>query len=326
MALDLTADEALSVADLVTGEEDLQPYVLEWPSVPDADGLSEAIVVVVLKRRGGFLLGVPPGFVPEAVLARANQGQEAGPIGASSSVVVPGILVDGGVRAFTGSQMEVVLVDVSADLVSQLRASDGQEDIAVPFDPENPFALPSPADVVSLARDWIRGAGDETGLTFYSADGHLEDQENLPQSPMQAQRPFTPSSRRPRGTPKPNVTPSGSGKPAEKPKRVTTASLAASLDQLLDVVPALSSQIQDLAEKHQVLENRMVAPSRAGALGLSQPLSAAFPQASSSLSTFARNIAPPPRTKESVGFQGMRALDFQPKELAALEEEKTLDE
>jgi hypothetical protein len=64
MALDLTADDILSYQGLVTIEE-LKPYVLEWPSVPDADGLSEAIVVVLLKRQGGFLLGLPPGFVPE---------------------------------------------------------------------------------------------------------------------------------------------------------------------------------------------------------------------------------------------------------------------
>ena len=105
MALDLTADDNLSFQGLVTIEEDLKPYVLEWPSVPDADGLSEAIVVL-LKRQGGFLLGLPPGFVPETVLSRANQGQDAGPIGASTSVVVPGMLVDGGVRTLNVSSTQ----------------------------------------------------------------------------------------------------------------------------------------------------------------------------------------------------------------------------
>ena len=146
--MDLTADDNLSFQGLVTIEE-LKPYVLEWPSVPDADGLSEAIVVVLLKRQGGFLLGLPPGFVPETVLSRANQGQDAGPIGASTSVVVSGMLVDGGVRTLTGSQLEVVLVDVSSDLVSQMRLAVVPEEIAVPFDPENPFVLPSP--VIAMA-------------------------------------------------------------------------------------------------------------------------------------------------------------------------------
>ena len=100
MALDLTADGALSLSTLVTLEVDLQPYVLEWPSVPDSDGISEAQVLVVFKRQGGFLLAVPSGFIPQTVLDRANQGVEAGPVGASASVIVPGIIVDN-VKSFT---------------------------------------------------------------------------------------------------------------------------------------------------------------------------------------------------------------------------------
>ena len=59
------------------------------------------------------------------------------------------MLVDGGVRTLTGSQLEVVLVDVSSDLVSQMRLAVVPEEIAVPFDHENPFVLPSP--VVAMA-------------------------------------------------------------------------------------------------------------------------------------------------------------------------------
>ena len=121
MSVDLTADEALSFTGLVTLEEDLESYVLEWPSVPDSDGASEAIALVVLKRTGGFLLALPPGLVPEAVLRRANAGQEAGSIGASTSVLVQGVIVENGIRSPAGALLEVVLVDVSADLVSQMR-------------------------------------------------------------------------------------------------------------------------------------------------------------------------------------------------------------
>ena len=53
---------------------------------------------------------------------------------------------------------------------------------------------------------------------------------------------------------------------------MTTADLAVSLDQLLQVVPRLSDQLQDLSQRQVQLEDRMVAPSRAGALGLAQPL------------------------------------------------------
>ena len=84
MALDLIAESPLTFASLVTVEEDLEPYVLEWPPVPDADGSSEALVVVVLKRQAGFLLAVPRGFIPQQVLDRANQGVDGGPIGPST--------------------------------------------------------------------------------------------------------------------------------------------------------------------------------------------------------------------------------------------------
>ena len=122
-------------------EDDLEPYVLEWPSVPGSDGAAEAICLVVLKRQGGFLVALQPGFVPEGVLQRADAGQEAGPVGASTSAVVPGVIVENGIRSVTGTSLEVVLVDVSADLVSQMRATNLAEAIAVPFDPESPFSF-----------------------------------------------------------------------------------------------------------------------------------------------------------------------------------------
>ena len=77
MALDVTAEGFLSLASLVTVEEDLQPYVWEWSSVPDAGDW-----------QGGFLLAVPPSFIPQSVLDRASQGVEAGPIGASTVAIV----------------------------------------------------------------------------------------------------------------------------------------------------------------------------------------------------------------------------------------------
>ena len=50
MALDFPAFEPLSLSSLVVVEEDLEPYVLEWPTVPDADGVSEAMVLAIMKR------------------------------------------------------------------------------------------------------------------------------------------------------------------------------------------------------------------------------------------------------------------------------------
>lgn len=173
---------------------------------------------------------------------------------------------------------------------------------------------------MQAAKDWILGASEDSGLAFYSAEGFLEAEEGE----VPGQFPLaTPPSRKAKRAAKPAVTPTGGGVPGERAKRVTTASLAASLDQLLAVVPALSSQIQTLSEKQQLLESRVVAPSRAGALGLSQPLSASLVPAAGGAQDVAKMFAtPPPRTKEP-GLLGLsKAQSHQPLELAALEEER----
>ena len=320
MALDLTADDVLSLRSLVTVDLDLEPYVLEWPAVPDTDGALEAVVLVVMKRQGGLLLAVPPLFIPASILERANAGQDAGSIGASTSLVVPGVIVDNGIRSPTGSLLEVLVVDVAADLVSQMRATNLAEDIAMAFDPESPFTLPSPVELLQGARDWIRGAGEETGLNFYSAEGQSETEiDEAIRSPRAA------APKRSRRLPKAGATPTGGGGPSGRPKKLTTADLAMSLDQLLQVVPRLSDQLQDLSQRQVQLENRIVAPSRAGALGLAQPLSSTITPHVAGASSVADVVsAPPPRTKNLGGLGSSNVQNFQPPDLLALEAEKNL--
>ncbi|CAL1133166.1 unnamed protein product [Cladocopium goreaui] len=165
------------------------------------------------------------------------------------------------------------------------------------------FNLPSPTDLLRLAKDWISAAGEETGLGFYTATGGESPVEETDRD-LEVNTP----PRRAKRAPRVAATPTGSGV-APKAKKPTTASLAASMEQLLDVVPSLSTQIQDLAQRHQVLENRLVAPSRAGALGLSQPLS----------SSLAKSQFQP---AHSSGFA--QPQNYQPEELVNLEEDKGL--
>jgi hypothetical protein len=97
------------------------------------------------------------------------------------------------------------------------------------------------------------------------------------------------------------------------------------MEQLLEVVPSLSTQIQDLAQRHQVLENRLVAPSRAGALGLSQPLSSSLAQKPVSASAVANALtALPPRVRGQAPVGFAQPQNYQPEELVNLEEDKGL--
>lgn len=311
MALDFPAFEPLSLSSLVVVEEDLEPYVLEWPTVPDADGVSEAMVLAIMKREAGLLLAVPPGFVPQGVLDRANAGQEAGPIGASMVAIVPGVPHRYPARSPDRGCLGRPCTSAAPHV----------EEIACPFDPENPYSLPSPVELLRAARDWVSAAGEDTGLAFYSAGGgpDLEEEGRTSgDSALQKQ----PPPRRARRSARPADTPTGGAPSTEKPKRVTTASLAASMDQLLAVVPSLSGQLQELTKKQQMLEDRLVAPSRVGALGLSQPLSATMPQPVAAGAVAKALNVPPPRTRGQLSMDFRPAMEFKPEELVALEEEK----
>lgn len=312
--------EELALSSLVTVAEDLEPYVLQWPSATETEGVAEAVVLVVAKRAGGFLLAVPLDFIPGDALQRANEGRDAGPIGASTILIVPGVIVDGGVRSRTGSTVSALVVDLAEELVTRLRPAAGFEDIALPFDLDSPFAYPDPALLLSQTMDWVRGSDQEMGLAFYSAEDLEEGSPEGASTPRQPGAKTRTKQRR--SVPGADTPTGGGGGGGAKPKRITTASLAASMDQLLEMVPTLSGQIQTLSVRQEALENRLVAPSRAGALGLSQPLSSTLASRPVAPGIVAKAIAsPPPRTKERVPLVS-GGLDFQPEELMDLEEDK----
>ena len=62
MASVASEEEGLSLEALVTVESSLEPYVFQWQSGSEADGVAEAMAYVVAKRMGGFLLALPVGF------------------------------------------------------------------------------------------------------------------------------------------------------------------------------------------------------------------------------------------------------------------------
>eukprot|EP00435_Cladocopium_sp_Y103_P067464 s89_g30.t1 len=313
----------LTMESLVTISEDLEPYVLEWPDLHTMDGHSEGFVLVVLKRTAGVLLAVPSGFIPEDLLVKANRGEDAGIVGASTVLELPGVLVEDGRQAPIGSSMQVVVVDMGAEIVDQMRLREESEIIAFNFDPENPFAIPSPQDLLSAAMEWIEAAGEESGLAFYSA-GSIEQGlvEDPPDGETPHSAPVTPAQRQKR--PKPGATTTRDTKSKPKNTRPTTASLAASMDKLLELVPNLSSQIQTLAERQGQLEGRMSATAKATTYGLSQPLAQSVAERALPADALTRVLAtPPPKTRQAASAGILQdSLFAQPQELLALEEEK----
>ena len=234
-------------------------YILEWPSLEVEDGHKEALVFVVMKREAGLLLAVPDGFIPEEELGQANLAEAGGSVlGPSSVLVIPGVVAEGGVDSPTGVDMNVLVVDMDASVVGQLRVADAVEDLAMGFDAEDPFSIPSPDVLVAKSLEWLSSAGLQQLEANYTPEVTAESVAGTPKAA---------APKRQRRKPAGGATASGGG---VQPKRATTASLAASMETVLQTLPALTNQMQMLLSR-QALEGSMKKGSSVSAV-LSQPL------------------------------------------------------
>eukprot|EP00438_Fugacium_kawagutii_P004823 Skav226390 [mRNA] locus=scaffold1631:67277:74756:+ [translate_table: standard] len=325
--------EALTFESLLTVEQEVEPYVLQWPSEHQDDGSLEVHTLVVMKRSDGALLAVPAGSLPEVDLDFGNHGIEQ-TLGFSTEVSVPSMVLDGGQVNPTGEQVRVTLIDCRSDIASFLRTMRPFEEIAYGFDPDMPLALPDPMKLVDAAHLWIQDADPLGPLAFYSAE-EMGDGDLTPLSAEAVEElvPGTPHRAKTKQEAKAKATrarPGAGGKPdakPEKPKKVTAASLAASLDQILVAMPALSGQLQELRAKQDRLESQVMAPVSAACPALQQPLSRAIPSSVLGHSVQRFPMPSPPKTAAapSPGLLRSHALT-QPAELLALEQEKPLSQ
>lgn len=316
----------LTLSSLVALDQDVEPYVLQWPASSEEDGMLDIFVVAVMKRQDGVMLAVPHGVLSEEDLQAGNLGGE-GVLGFSRSVMVPSVILDGGVVNRTAEDIDVVLVDCPADIVAHLRPVQPFEEIAYGFDLDSPYALPDPQATVAAALDWIRSVEPQGDLAFYTADDANETEP-----------PVTPSM--PKRRAKAKAVPGRSGSiedgmgghqtppVREKAKRATTASLAAQLDSLMNTLPGLSSQVQELARNQRELEAQMRAPVTSACPALQQPLYRAVQGSALAPSTVARNLSSPPRTTAPLNAPGiLRSPELhQPPALSALEKEKSVSQ
>ena len=139
----MEAPVGLGLLDLVTLEQDVEPYIMDWPVLAtEEDGEPEVAALVVAKRDGGFLAAVPVGFVPEEVLAAGNAESPIGLVGPSTVLQIPGVIIEDGRLAPTGTLLTVVVVDLGEDAVAQMRRPEALEVYPYSFDADQPFAIP----------------------------------------------------------------------------------------------------------------------------------------------------------------------------------------
>ena len=318
--------ESLTLDSLVTLQSDVEPYVLDWPTA-ESGTVAEALVLVTHIRPGGFLAAVPVGFIPEEVLAVGNSTQPPGPVGPSTVLVVPGSMLDNGTLVPVGSSVSVVVVDFSQDVLPQLRPLPIASELHFTFDQDQPYAVPTPLDLLSRIQEWLEAGGD-SGLGYATAGG--EDIDGLPLEEEDfvdatAGSPLGAVPKLPARSRKAKTTVPGPGRPTSAEKRPTVASLASSLQELIQVNSGLTQQIQSLSLRQQQLEKRATPPPQTMATPqalLSQPLSSALVSQSHQPSTVAKAIGTPPRTSAGLTPGLLRSPLIQPPELTELEEEK----
>jgi len=321
--------EALTLQSLVTLQSDVEPYLLDWPTV-GAIGLSETLALVVMVRPGGFLVAVPVGFIPASVLDVGNAPSPPGPVGPSTVLSVPGAVLDNGTLSPTGSSLSVVVVDFAESLLSQLHPLPAFSEVQFAFDPEQPYAVPSPLVLVARVKEWLEAGGESGPMGYVTAVTDVEDidgveleEGDLPEMegpPEASTPPGTPKEKKPSRRTAP-----GPGRPSTGEKRHTVASLASSLHELIQVNTGLSQQVQNLTLRQQDLEKRTIAPSQAlvspHAL-LRRPISSVLDNQSAKPSTIAQAIGAPPRTAVSMSPGLLQSPLVKPQDLLELEEEK----
>ena len=223
--------------------EEFRLSVLEFPEDSPTDGVATTFALVVLRRLGGMLLAVPVDFFAPELVAAGLTASAEDQLGQSTTVVVPagvmGHLEDALPPVpLEGEQMEVLLIDVSLEVGSQVRpfveAEHDLESVHA-FVPDNPLQVPMVQPLVDAAWSWVAGPGSGDRAAFYSA---TEEGDVVPETPVDTPAAKTRSRvKAPTGT-----LPEGPKKPCQ-----TVASLSQSFSEISSVLPQLMQQMESLS-------------------------------------------------------------------------------
>ena len=314
----------MAVSDLITHEalvtlrQDVVPYLLDWPGA-DFDGVSEVAMLVADVRPGGLLGVLPVGFIPEEVLSVGNSQNPPGPVGPSVAFSVPSALLEEGSLTLTGQEMSVLVVDFAESVLDQVRLPGPQELVVFSYDADQQFSVPHPQTLLARVQEWAAGGGEGSGLGYYTADGL--DGEELADGEMEGPPVEVVTPRAPRRRP----TVAGRGPPTLPGKRPTVASLAGSMEKLLDANMGMQKQLEMLASRQQALEQKAINPGSlvpAHQAVLRQPISSALTGPVVSCQDVTQQVGAPPRTAAPASPGLLRSPLVKPAALGELEMER----
>ena len=271
--------------------------LLDWPGVPPRS----CVFVPLILREGGVLAAIPSGFLDASLISAGQAGAASAIVGPSREVSV-GTLEEEEEGALVPNEemCTVLLVDFSEEVYPLLSRYDPVTSPAEAAHvvPESPHLQVSFEEAKQSALAWVASEEGER-LAFYSA-AEGADPVPAPGGPMEAAAPKR--------------------KTAPRAKRPTNAQLSEQ-GALVELIPSLTQQVQELATRQTALEKRAAPvaapPLPAHRLAFPQPTAAPVPE--TPLRTLGSLVGPPPRAKAV-------ALDLpQPGDLEPPDEEIKLD-
>ncbi|CAE7613211.1 unnamed protein product, partial [Symbiodinium necroappetens] len=129
-----------------------------WPVLSPDQASYQCLAYCIMKRPSGFLLCVPEGFLPQEELDRGQAATEVDGIGPSFVASAPAVVVSPTGEWSTPAEAELVpaiVVDLSAQVASQLAPADFAAPSLYTFKDDNPAVFPRATDIIRQARDWI---------------------------------------------------------------------------------------------------------------------------------------------------------------------------
>ncbi len=250
---------------LETGVE--EPYVLTWSPEGSEEGLS-CYAYVVMKRKDGLLLAVPPLYLPVSVLQRAS-GEEDYLFGPHTKLVVPAVKEEGAAEEV--ADLDVLVIDVKEEIAGFLRAAsdvDVASEEIVGFSIDE-FLFPESEVLLKFSKEWLDLLTHQRAA-FYSAEERSEAEvpDAVPETPGPGRRPRE-----------------------QKKARVTTATLAAQISEVTDLLPNLVAQVTRLQQSQEEMQKRFISPQ------LPVPPRGSQLPVSGQVADFAKMVGVPPRTK-----------------------------
>ena len=184
-----------------------------------------------MKRDGGALLALPVGLIAMEALQTVSLEDPASDLGPHTVVPVPGVKEADGSLQLLGSDLDVLLVDVSDAVVANLvpmELSDLDPTSVLGFH-EDVSYHPDAATLLKLTKEWVASATAER-VQFYSADegGPAEEQTAVPKQKAKAKA------------------------STDKPKTVSAAKQVAShIQQISSLLPNMASQLAEIQEEQK---------------------------------------------------------------------------